>query len=1227
MSSVRSRDASPNQFFCFYHVKFGKEATRCKPLPNGQECDFKKLGEEPKCGWCGKEKHEKSQCPARDKTCHNCQKLGHFGAVCRNDCNLCGGEDHERSKCPDHVPNPSTHPFAFCCAFCGGEKHEKSQCPATDETCRKCLKIGHFGNVCLSAGSGKKQLPDLRTHLKNNQGERQPGDLRERLSRPRQRNRENLDSEDLGHLPTLVVSNDEIDIYSERRFKHVPELEEEDPNFGEILSENYDEFHQEDNFDQDEYRGPSRLGRDYSRERFPRERSPRERSPRERSPRERSPRLRGRSPTPIYYDNAVDFDPALTRTVSNDHHETNQPDRRYRHNFVNDIHFDRHLDDFVGDRNHQPPSQDNHYEHNDFHPRSRHNSDYFPNDGHSGQLHGQHGDLRPSRNEDQNIDENLYRLYSTEFVQEEQSQFRQENISYDNFEKSRSRSNKDGRSERAASYRDRLNHKNNEDRNRDENLYSRYSTQIVQEDPSEFRKKNKRYRPKTDDQIKREVQRGRIRAAKHGDRLNLEDRQSYENDPHHEKDSASVCIGSYDDKCEDNDGNVFLPNDSEMVVLDEIHEEPEEEPEEEVIFQVTNENPATSFLATLSLPKPAPTRSISGPEEEMNAIAKMKNEYEEKLKLKLSGVEPAGPAKDSPYVQPLHDSDRALTNELKSYESNEFNENDNDDSVNRTGNGTSMPPIRRRKPGKREREGTNICTYHEKFGAKARNCKGDCDFLKIGEETSPAGEKKTLVTPTLFNDFMVGRDSTSQLPREREKNKKIFEERELENKKQLPKYIRRRSPKDVKGRVKSSRLSPEVKRGRTERQYRSRSPLRLPPPFSPLAAATSRRPPSLSPLAVARDSPPRRSFSPNLPRFDIHERPEVVSFQPEMIPSRRSFSPVQRHPMRYEEGYSYTERSPRERSPRERSPRERSPRERSPREISSRERGFPIGRNHSPPNSSRRSLSPPKSQRRNNSRPASPMWHHMEAAKPGCCPCCNSNLHQLENCQTFLEWNVSKRWALVNKFANVCSICLANGHNHNVCGKYTLKCMIEGCEMSHHSLLHDDSNLFTKKSVDLVNDEDETNNLKAAITVACAICESMNHLLQDCPDIFCHKCKRSGHFPKDCQGKSRQICQYCKMPGHSIAICPIVLCRKCGRQGHTDLTCTAVPGKVEKIEKPINCFECGVPGHLSKDCPNGFCTKCKQNGHVAKNCTKPVECHNCGMTGEQHFFFQILLLL
>ena len=149
-----------------------------------------------------------------------------------------------------------------------------------------------------------------------------------------------------------------------------------------------------------------------------------------------------------------------------------------------------------------------------------------------------------------------------------------------------------------------------------------------------------------------------------------------------------------------------------------------------------------------------------------------------------------------------------------------------------------------------------------------------------------------------------------------------------------------------------------------------------------------------------------------------------------------------------------------------------------------------------------RNMSP----RRNNpARPApAPMWQHMEAAKPGCCPCCNSNLHQLETCDTFLELSVSKRWALVNKYANVCSICLANGHNHNLCRKWT-QCKIEGCGLNHHSLLHDDSNLFTKKSADAdSSDEDEPNIAKAAIPALteCSLCESTGHTLQDCPEIF-----------------------------------------------------------------------------------------------------------------------------
>ena len=37
-----------------------------------------------KCKWCGQQQHDRKVCPARQATCHNCQKVGHFRLVCRN---------------------------------------------------------------------------------------------------------------------------------------------------------------------------------------------------------------------------------------------------------------------------------------------------------------------------------------------------------------------------------------------------------------------------------------------------------------------------------------------------------------------------------------------------------------------------------------------------------------------------------------------------------------------------------------------------------------------------------------------------------------------------------------------------------------------------------------------------------------------------------------------------------------------------------------------------------------------------------------------------------------------------------------------------------------------------------------------------------------------------------------------------------------------------------------
>ena len=85
---------------------------------------------------------------------------------------------------------------------------------------------------------GKKpKLPDLRNRLKNTS---KPGDLRNILKR----NRENAE-DDFDELPQMIVTNDlhEDNAENQRRFEHVPELEEEDPNLPRQIYEELDDGH------------------------------------------------------------------------------------------------------------------------------------------------------------------------------------------------------------------------------------------------------------------------------------------------------------------------------------------------------------------------------------------------------------------------------------------------------------------------------------------------------------------------------------------------------------------------------------------------------------------------------------------------------------------------------------------------------------------------------------------------------------------------------------------------------------------------------------------------------------------------------------------------------------------------------------------------------------------------------------------------------------------------
>lgn len=258
------------------------------------------------------------------------------------------------------------------------------------------------------------------------------------------------------------------------------------------------------------------------------------------------------------------------------------------------------------------------------------------------------------------------------------------------------------------------------------------------------------------------------------------------------------------------------------------------------------------------------------------------------------------------------------------------------------------------------------------------------------------------------------------------------------------------------------------------------------------------------------------------------------------------------------------------------------------------------------------------------------------------CPCCNSKIHKLPNCQSFSEMNYVRKWSLLKKFSNICTLCLMAGHNKKFCESDVKCCLVNDCHEKHHSLLHPPGNshaiIVKKEIIDLASDEDDDepkskyvikeipdtvqNNKKGKNSVFCSLCESNQHLIQNCPDLFCFKCKQYGHFKKDCKkpdiekcsycqmdGHSRNkcpidvpnrnepvtVCSYCGVKGHHCSLCPEIKCRNCGTLGHMSSHC--------KQPKVITCLNCDMPGHHIRECPYVECKKCGGSGHWERDCT------------------------
>ena len=67
------------------NVDFVKAKRQSKSHPTKPKMAAKPQSTNSTCNFCGRSTaHQKAMCPAREATCFNCHKVGHFGVVCRS---------------------------------------------------------------------------------------------------------------------------------------------------------------------------------------------------------------------------------------------------------------------------------------------------------------------------------------------------------------------------------------------------------------------------------------------------------------------------------------------------------------------------------------------------------------------------------------------------------------------------------------------------------------------------------------------------------------------------------------------------------------------------------------------------------------------------------------------------------------------------------------------------------------------------------------------------------------------------------------------------------------------------------------------------------------------------------------------------------------------------------------------------------------------------------------